>query len=307
MKMKKKRYQIYIEGFARREAGPAGIGIIVTDPEGKTVRKISENIGSATLDQARFKSFVRALKVIRQLKISSARIYTSSLVLVRQVQGIYKVMDPVLKHLKKIIKEKYSDLKYQIVRISSSKNTEAFNLAQKAAGEPDETADSSDIPSDPIKMFPYSPPVREEKKASQAVQRSAGGVVYKKEGSRIKVCLIAKRNRAVWALPKGRVAENETPPETAVREVIEETGHRAKIQMKLDEIDYYFYWKENNTFYHKFVYFYLMPLVEENVRPRDSEADAVVWLTPGAAYKKATYINEKEVIRKAREIFEARA
>jgi 8-oxo-dGTP diphosphatase len=133
-------------------------------------------------------------------------------------------------------------------------------------------------------------------------QISAGGVVFKKEGQRYKICLIAKKNKRVWALPKGRLNPGENPEETARREISEETGHLTEVREKIDEISYYFYWKDANVFYHKTVYFYLMPVIQENYCLRDKEADEVVWLTLGEAYKKLTYINEKEILRKAQKI-----
>ncbi len=137
-------------------------------------------------------------------------------------------------------------------------------------------------------------------------QISAGGVVYKKEGGKCKVCLIAKKNKRVWALPKGRLNPGENLEETAQREIAEETGLLTEVRDKLDEISYYFYWKDANVFYHKTVYFYLMPVIKENYCQRDTEADEVIWLTLGEAYKKLTYLNEKEVMKKAQKILKSR-
>jgi len=133
-------------------------------------------------------------------------------------------------------------------------------------------------------------------------QISAGGVVYKKEGQKYKICLIGKKNKRVWAFPKGRVNAGENLEETARREIAEETGHLTEVREKIDEISYYFYWKDANIFYHKTVYFFLMPLMVEDYCPRDTEADDVIWLTLGEAYRKLTYINEKEILKKAQKI-----
>lgn len=136
----------------------------------------------------------------------------------------------------------------------------------------------------------------------EEIQMSAGGVMYRKDGNVVKVCLIAKKGRRVWALPKGRVDPGETPEMTAQREVLEETGHLARVADKIDAIDYYFFWKDTNTLYHKVVHFFLMPLEQEGATPKDTEADAVAWFTLGEAYKKLTYLNEKEIIRQAQRI-----
>ena len=135
--------------------------------------------------------------------------------------------------------------------------------------------------------------------AKKAEQRSAGGLLVRKKGNRAQICLVSKKGGRVWAFPKGRVDENESLEETAVREILEETGHRAEVIDKLDCIEYYFYLKDNNTFYHKTVTFFLMKLVEENARPRDEEADSVGWYDAGVAKKKLSYLNEKKILSKA--------
>lgn len=135
--------------------------------------------------------------------------------------------------------------------------------------------------------------------AKKAEQHSAGGLLVRKKGNRAQVCLVSKKGGRVWAFPKGRVNPGEVLEETAVREVLEETGHKASVLDKLDVIEYYFFLKENNTFYHKTVTFFLMKLEEEDVQPRDEEADSVGWYDAGVAKKKLSYLNEKKILGKA--------
>ena len=130
-------------------------------------------------------------------------------------------------------------------------------------------------------------------------QHSAGGVVFKKEHGRYKVCLVSKREGKVWALPKGRLNEGETPEQTAIREILEETGHRTEILLKLDEIHYYFLVRETQTLYSKRVTFFLLKLLEENAQPRDNENDSVVWLESSEAVRRLSYLNEKKIIKLA--------
>ena len=130
----------------------------------------------------------------------------------------------------------------------------------------------------------------------KAKQCSAGGLLIKKRGSRPQVCLVSKREGRVWAFPKGRVNPGEALEETAVREILEETGHRAEVVEKLETIEYYFFLKENSTFYHKTVTFFLMRLLQEDAQPRDQEADSVGWYDVGVAKKKLSYLNEKKIL-----------
>lgn len=135
--------------------------------------------------------------------------------------------------------------------------------------------------------------------AKKAEQHSAGGIVVRKKGNRPQICLVSKKGGRVWAFPKGRVDKGEVLEETAVREVLEETGHEAEVIDKLESIEYYFYLKDNNTFYHKTVTFFLMKVTKEDARPRDQEADSVGWYDTGVAKKKLSYLNEKKILAKA--------
>ncbi|MDQ7822183.1 MAG: NUDIX domain-containing protein [Candidatus Eremiobacteraeota bacterium] len=171
-----------------------------------------------------------------------------------------------------------------------------LHAPQEAPAPPPAGIDEGSLQHEKDLIDDLCPEEREER------QISAGGVVYKKEGQRIKVCLIAKKDKRVWALPKGRLQPGENLEETARREIAEETGHLTEVREKIDEISYHFYWKEANVFYHKTVYFFLMPVIQENFYPRDGEVDDVIWLTLGEAYKKLTYLNEKEILRKAQKI-----
>lgn len=130
-------------------------------------------------------------------------------------------------------------------------------------------------------------------------QHSAGGILVKKKGNRPQICLLSKRGGRVWAFPKGRVKPGESLEQTAEREILEETGHRAQALEKLDVIEYCFFLKENQTFYQKTVTFFLMSLVEEDAQPRDDEADSVGWYDVGVAKKKLSYLNEKKTLGKA--------
>lgn len=294
--MNEEYFKTYIDGVSHGEQGPAGIGVIISSPTGKREAAISEYIGAVNRNQAEFKAYLRALEELSQRNISQARIFSHSETLVRQIQGIYKIMDPAVKRMKKIAGEKFSKTKFMIELVTMADNIEAIRLAENGASK---YSEKSKFDQPLLKMT--GPLVAREKRenVSEAEQHSAGGVVFKKEEGGVKICLITKKKGAVWALPKGRVSEGETFEETAVREVREETGHLAEVNVKLDEIEYYFYWNENNTFYHKSVKFYLMPLKAENVGPRDHEAETVIWATPEEAYRKLTYLNEKEVLRKA--------
>ena len=74
-------------------------------------------------------------------------------------------------------------------------------------------------------------------------ETSAGGLVLDRLGADARGALIGRldrRGRLLWSLPKGHVEPGETEPQTAAREVAEETGIRGTVIGKLGTIDFWF-------------------------------------------------------------------
>lgn len=292
-----KEFTVFIDGASKGNPGPSGIGVIIQDKEGEVVHQIGQYIGNFTNNQAEYKALVCAIEELRKLEASRALIYTDSELLARQWNGLYKVKEPKILELFSEAKKLAGSLHYTVEHISRDKNF----LADKIANESVNSKESKKLKK--AKPFFTNFEVKIKSESREEVQISAGGVVYKKAGSQVKICLIAKKGKSIWALPKGRVRPGEDPEVTAKREIKEETGCLAEVEEKIDEIEYFFHFKETDTFYHKYVFFYLMPVKAENVSPRDTEACDVRWFTLGDAYSKLTYLDEKEVVRKVRSIF----
>ena len=68
---------------------------------------------------------------------------------------------------------------------------------------------------------------------------SAGGVVYKRIDGRIDIQLIQDRYGKI-SLPKGKMEPGETVEQTALREILEETGIEGRIVTLLEIIKYRF-------------------------------------------------------------------
>jgi 8-oxo-dGTP pyrophosphatase MutT (NUDIX family) len=67
----------------------------------------------------------------------------------------------------------------------------------------------------------------------------AGGVVFRERENIIEYLLIqANNDRTQWVLPKGHIEPGEDPHETAVREVLEETGYWSRIKQWIADVDF---------------------------------------------------------------------
>jgi len=140
-------------------------------------------------------------------------------------------------------------------------------------------------------------------------QLSAGGVIFR-ESEGIEVALIATKGGEVWGLPKGLVERERKEPleEAALREVQEETGLHGRLLEKIDKVEYWYNWKENNepVRYHKIVYFFLIEHQGGDIRDHDFEVDEVRWFPLAEAERMASYESEREILRKASELIAKR-
>ena len=132
-------------------------------------------------------------------------------------------------------------------------------------------------------------------------ERSAGGIVVDVDCGQARIAVIARRNRAgriEWCLPKGHIEGDETLPETAEREIAEETGIEGRVLIELGTIDYWFATPEKRV--HKFVHHYLLEatggtLTIEN--DPDQEAIDVAWFPLREAHRHLTFPNERRIAR----------
>jgi len=130
---------------------------------------------------------------------------------------------------------------------------------------------------------------------------SAGCVVYRKEGERAEVVMIQPRDRAAWSLPKGLIEQGETAERAALREAREETGLSCDIRTLIDTIQYSYIakWETPPTRIFKIVTFFLSRFTGGDPSQHDHEVDRVEWFSVTDAIDRATYPQEREILRKA--------
>jgi 8-oxo-dGTP pyrophosphatase MutT (NUDIX family) len=135
---------------------------------------------------------------------------------------------------------------------------------------------------------------------------SAGGVVVRTVRGRTMVAAIRPRGKpeGVWALPKGNIDPGESPAETAVREVREETGVEGRLVEKLGDVRYVYTRKGGQRIF-KVVSFFLLRAgrgrigeIDESMRIEVAEAR---WLPLEDAPRLLAYGGEREMAAKALE------
>jgi ribonuclease HI len=90
---------LQFDGGSRGNPGPAGIGVTLTDVGGKPVYELGEFLGRCTNNVAEYTALVRGLGAARSIGARKVLVRSDSELVVRQMNGQYKVKSPDLKPL----------------------------------------------------------------------------------------------------------------------------------------------------------------------------------------------------------------
>ncbi len=125
-------YTVYIDGASRGNPGPSGAGAIIYDGKDE-VKKLTKYLGEGTNNEAEYEALIMALKEAVDLKFFSVRFFSDSELLVKQINGDYRVLDSKLEKLyTRAYKEIHKLSSFQIIFLGRRKNKVADALANKA-------------------------------------------------------------------------------------------------------------------------------------------------------------------------------
>jgi 8-oxo-dGTP diphosphatase len=133
----------------------------------------------------------------------------------------------------------------------------------------------------------------------------AAGVVCWREGNgSLEVLLVHRPKYKDWTFPKGKQDEGEYLPETAVREMKEETGISLKLGRSLGQISYKVDGGEE-----KFVSYWSSKAREKAWKKKkfkaNEEVSEIVWETAESALKKLTYKHDQRLLKDVIRIHQA--
>jgi 8-oxo-dGTP pyrophosphatase MutT (NUDIX family) len=129
---------------------------------------------------------------------------------------------------------------------------------------------------------------------------SYGGVVVR--GDEVLV-IVPRGRRRVLGLPKGGRNDDESPEQTAAREVREETGVVAHVRDRLGQVDYTY--RRGGRRIDKTVHFYLCDFETGDTADHDHEVDDARWIPLREARRSLSYPGEREMIERALSILAA--
>ena len=99
------KFIIYTDGASKGNPGPAAVGVVICDKNGKILKEYTKEIGKATNNEAEYQAVILALKKIKLLygkkraKESEVEIRSDSQLLVSQLNGKYKILDEKIQKL----------------------------------------------------------------------------------------------------------------------------------------------------------------------------------------------------------------
>lgn len=123
----------YADGASRGNPGPAAIGVVLLDEEGRELHRSARRLGRATNNQAEYRAAIAALEAALGLGASGVELRMDSELVVRQLRGRYKVRNPRLIPLYKRALDLRSRFAAFAVRyVSRAENRLADALANQA-------------------------------------------------------------------------------------------------------------------------------------------------------------------------------
>jgi len=127
---------IWSDGAARGNPGPAGAGVVIARADGEIVEELSRYLGETTNNVAEYQALLLGLERALQLRAVALRAHLDSQLVVRQLQGSYRVRQPHLRPLYQRALEMLRRFEQaELVHVPREENLAADRLANRAIDE----------------------------------------------------------------------------------------------------------------------------------------------------------------------------
>lgn len=125
-----------VDGASRGNPGDAGCGAIILDETGAVLKEMSHYLGRATNNVAEYQGLLMGLEEVLHLGGKRLQVQSDSQLLVRQLNGLYRVKDEKLKTLYERACTLLRRLEfYRIVHVARERNRLADRLANRGIDE----------------------------------------------------------------------------------------------------------------------------------------------------------------------------
>jgi ribonuclease HI len=127
-------WQLFVDGASRGNPGPSGAGAYINLGNGQTI-KGHWYLGKKTNNQAEYLALALAILTVKEeltkcdLPHPSITITSDSELLIKQMQGIYKIKNPALALLHRLITRELAGISHSFKHVLRAQNTNADTLA----------------------------------------------------------------------------------------------------------------------------------------------------------------------------------
>ncbi len=126
-------WTVFCDGASRGNPGLAGAGVVLVAPDGEIRQQHKEFLGETTNNVAEYRGLLLGLKLARSLGINRIKVFSDSQLLVRQINGSYRVKQP---HLLALWQEAQQELQrfgsHEVCHVPREMNQQADRLANQA-------------------------------------------------------------------------------------------------------------------------------------------------------------------------------
>jgi ribonuclease HI len=127
------KFTVNVDGGARGNPGPAAIGAVLRDAGGEILEQRAERIGRATNNVAEYRALLAGIELALAHGADELELVGDSELIVRQVEGRYKVKDATMKELHAEVKRALTGIgSWSIRHVRREQNADADRLVNAA-------------------------------------------------------------------------------------------------------------------------------------------------------------------------------
>src|ERR1700761_5234910 len=124
---------VNVDGGARGNPGPAAIGVVVRNDDGAIVEAVGETIGNQTNNVAEYRALIRGIELAAAHGATEVELIGDSQLIVRQIEGRYKVKHAAMKDLHAEAKKLLQNFDSWSIRdVRREQNADADRLVNEA-------------------------------------------------------------------------------------------------------------------------------------------------------------------------------
>lgn len=124
---------MHVDGASRGNPGPAGAGVAFFDADGQLVGEAGRYLGRATNNEAEYQGLLLGLEIAEAHGLRDLDVVADSELLVKQLNGVYRVREPRLQALHAKVREAAARLGRVTFRhVLRAENAEADRMSNEA-------------------------------------------------------------------------------------------------------------------------------------------------------------------------------